>query len=328
MTKEEKVTSLEQLGFITSSQVDEFQQYQSKKIFSLNTELLFLMYLSVILFTSGVGILIYENIDTIGHTVILGLIFIVTVLCFYFSFKKAKGFSKQQVLFESPVYDYLVLTGSMLACIFVGYLQYQYQILGTNYQGVSLISAIICFAVAYYFDQKTVLSMAITSLTAFIGITISPSNFFDIEVFEHPQLIYFGLILSVILLVWVYFSEKQQLKKHFSFVYYTFAQHLSGLCIIAGLVEDYWLLFVFFSIGINYFFYQLSYRIKEISLFIFTLLYAYVGVNICIGRLLSHIDIGEFFALIAMIIPFYFILSIVMFIKAIRNFKKEKDASI
>lgn len=328
MTKEEKVISLEKLGFINPSQVDEFQKHKSKGIFSLNVELLSLMYLSVILFTSGVGILIYKNIDTIGHSVILGLIFMVTVLCFYVGFKKSKGFNKAQIYFDNPVYDYLILTGSLLACIFVGYLQYQYQILGTNYQWVSLVSAIICFAVAYYFDQRTVLSMAITSLTAFVGITLTPKNLLENEVYSNAQLSYYGLILSIILLAWVYFSNKQELKKHFSFVYYTFAQHLSGICIIAGLIEDYWGIFALFSLVISYYFYQLSYRIKEISLFVFTLLYAYIGFNIFIGRLFSLIDIGEFFTLIAMMMPFYVVASIVLFIKAIRNFKKQKDAIV
>lgn len=329
MTKEQKVILLEKLGFISPIQVDEFKNYQSKRIFSLNTELLSLIYLSVLLFTSGIGILIYKNIDTIGHSVILGLIFIVTGLCFYFSFKKSRGFNKQLITFDNPLYDYLVLTGSLLACTFVGYLQYQYQILGNNYQWVSLVSAIICFAVAYYFDQKTVLSMAITSLIAFVGITLTPNSLLENEVYNNAQLCYYGLFLTVVLLLWTYFSEKNQLKKHFSFVYYTFAQHLSGICIIAGLIEDYWWLFVLFSIGINYFFYQLSYRSKEISLFVFSLLYGYIGLNIFIGRLLSFVDFrDDAFILLMIMLPFYVILSIVVFIKAVRNFKKEKDASI
>ena len=328
MTKEEKILRLKELDYISDNQVVDFQKYQSKKIFSLNTELLFLMYLSVLLFTSGVGVLIYKNIDTIGHSIILALIFIVTIICFYFSFKKAKGFAKEQVAFENPVYDYLVLTGSSLACVFVGYLQYQYQVLGNNYQWVSLVSALICFAVAYFFDQRTVLSMAITALTAFVGITLTPKTILENEVYNNAPLSYYGLSLAVLLLLWTYFSEQQQLKKHFSLVFYTFAQHLSGICIIAGLTNDYWGVFILFSLGINYYFYQLSHRIQEISLFVFSLIYAYIGLNIVIGRVLSYIDMGEFFSLLAMMLPVYVVVSIILFIKAIRNFKKNKYASV
>lgn len=328
MTKEEKVTSLEQLGYISKNQLEEFQKYQHKKIFSLNTELLSLMYLSVILFTSGIGVLIYKNIDSIGHSIILGLIFIVTIACFYFSLKKARGFTKEQTSFVNPIYDYIVLTGSLLACIFVGYLQYQYQILGSNYQWTSFLSAIICFGVAYYFDQKTVLSMAITSLIAFVGITLTPQALFENEIYSNQQLSYYGLFLAIILLFWVYYSDRRQLKKHFSFVYYTFAQHLSGICIIAGLIEDYWLLFGLFSIGINYFFYQLSHQKKEISLFIFTLIYSYIGLNIFLIKVFSFLNLGDIYILLALAMPVYIIFSIILFIRAVRNFKKKKHASL
>lgn len=328
MTKNERIASLEKLGFITRDQVEEFQEHQKKKIFSLNTELLSLMYLSVLLFTSGVGVLIYKNIDSIGHSMILGLIFIVTIACFYFSLKKAKGFTKEQASFENPVYDYVVLTGSLLATIFVGYLQFQYQILGSDYQWVSLISAIICFVIAYYFDQRTVLSMAITSLITFVGITLTPQALFENEVYSNAHLSYYGLFLAIIFLYWVYFSERQQLKMHFNFVYWTFAQHLSGICIIAGLIDENWGIFVLFSIAINYYFFRLSHQIQEISLFVFALIYGYIGLNIILARILSLIDIDEFFTLIALLMPAYVIFSIILFIKAFRNFKKKKHASV
>lgn len=328
MTPQEKVAKLIEMGFVSQEQGNEFNTYQSKKIFSLNTELLFLMYLSVLLFTSGVGVLIYKNIDSIGHSVILGINFILAIVCFYFSWKKSKGFAKTQTTFENPVYDYMVLTGSLLACIFVGYLQYQYQILGTNYQWVSLVSAVLCFAAAYFFDQKTVLSMAITSLTAFVGITLTPKTLLDNDIYSNPQLSYYGLFLAVILILWAYFSQQQQLKKHFGFVFYTFAQHLSGICIIAGLIDNYWGIFILFSAAMAYYFYQLSYKIHEISLFVFALIYGYIGLNIVLGRLLSLVDLGELFSLIAMITPFYFVGSIVLFIKAIRNFNQKKHASL
>ena len=40
--------------FISKEQLDDFKEYKAKNIFSLNTELLFLMYASVLLFTSGI----------------------------------------------------------------------------------------------------------------------------------------------------------------------------------------------------------------------------------------------------------------------------------
>jgi hypothetical protein len=84
MTGFEKQTTqkLFEKKFITEEQFNQIKDYRSLGIFSLNAELKMFLYLSVLLFTSGIGILIYENIDTIGHVAILSLLLIVTVVCF------------------------------------------------------------------------------------------------------------------------------------------------------------------------------------------------------------------------------------------------------
>lgn len=81
-------------NLISEEQFEQIQAYRNFNIFSLNNELQFLLYLSVLLFTSGIGILIYQNIDRIGHVAILSLLLVVTIICFYFCFKNADGFKK------------------------------------------------------------------------------------------------------------------------------------------------------------------------------------------------------------------------------------------
>ena len=100
--QEKALADLVAKNLISEQQNLEIQKYKSLKIFSLHNELRFLLYLSILLFTSGIGILIYKNIDTIGHSIILGLIFIVTVLCFYLCFKKSKRFQFKEVIFKDP----------------------------------------------------------------------------------------------------------------------------------------------------------------------------------------------------------------------------------
>ena len=68
-------------------------------------------------FTSGIGVLIYENIDTIGHIAILAVLLIVIAICFYYCFKNSKGFQKTETVFEHPVLEYLVLAANILTCI-------------------------------------------------------------------------------------------------------------------------------------------------------------------------------------------------------------------
>jgi len=315
-------------GFVTPEQNHEIRQYRQLGIFSLNSELLFFVYLSVLLFTTGIGILVYKNIDSIGHLAILAVNFIAMLVCFYFSFKKAKGFSKEEVLFDNSMYDYLVLTGSILACIFIGYVQFQYAVFGQDFSLVSLFSAALCFGVAYYFDNKSVLSIAITALATFIGITITPQTLLENDVYSNPNLSYSGLGLGLVLILWMEYSSRENIKKHFHIVYATFALNLVGICCIAGLLEDYWPVFVTITAAAIYYFYKRSYQIASTFMFVLSLLYGYVGINIALGRIIDLLNGSDFIQFILFCSPFYVIGSIFLFIKLVQKFNKEKHEGI
>lgn len=315
-------------GLLNKEQESKIRDYFSLDFFSLRNELLFLMYLSVLLFTSGVGILIYKNIDTIGHSIILLLMLALTVVCYVFSFKNSKGFSKHDIDFENPIYNYLVLLAVILSCSFMGYLQFQYQIFGTYFEISIFISAFIALASAYYFNNKSALSIGITALAMSLGISLSPRNLINNEIYWNERLSYYGLLLGVILVLWSIYSKKIDLKKHFDLVLMTFALHLISICCISGLIHDFWILFVFFLAGSSYYFYNKSFELQAISVYIFTLLYGYIGLNIIIGRLLDYGNFEDFWELLIIILPVYFITSIVLFVKAIRNFNKKTNDSL
>lgn len=304
------------------------RNYFSLGIFSLRNELLFLMYLSVLLFTSGVGVLIYKNIDTIGHSLILLTMFVLIVVSFYFSFKESKGFSKEDIDFENPVYNYLVLLAVILSCSFMGYIQFQYAVFGSYFEMSIYISAFIALASAYYFNNKSALSIGITALITSLGISLTPRTLINNDVYWNEPLSYYGLLLGIIITLWSIYSKKIDLKKHFDLVLLTFSLHLMSICCIAGLINDFWMLFIFFMAGLSYFFYQKSFEIQAISIYIFTLLYGFVGFNVFIARLLGHTDLEDFWELLIIVLPIYFITSIVLFVKAIKNFNKKTNDSL
>lgn len=315
-------------NLISDEEHKEIVNYRKQGIFSLHNELLSFLYISILLFTSGIGVLIYKNIDSIGHIAILITIFSVMLLCFYFSFKNAKGWNKNEVLFDNPLYDYSVLLGSILATIFIGYLQFQYAIFGSDYKFVSLISAIFCFCIAYYFDNKSVLSIALTALTTFIGITLTPKTLLVNEIYNNISLTYSGIVLGIIIVLWKTFSEQKNIKTHFSFILLTFALHLIGISFISGLLSNTWYIFILFLPAFAYYFYNSSKILKATSLFIFCILYTYIGFNIILFKLIESIDFPDFLSLFFVVIPFYFIGSIIMFFKLVINFNKEKNDSL
>lgn len=309
---------------ITDHQFERISAYRDRRIFSVRTELKAMLYLAVLLFTSGIGVLIYENIDTIGHLSVLGLLILVAGICFLFSFKNASGFARRAIAFEHPVYDYLVLAGVSLSCIFIAYLQFQYNSFGTQYGLATIIPTSISFFCAYYFDNKSSLSIGITGLVAYIGLTVSPQSLLKQDFYESAILSSSAILLGCGLVVWTFVASKWEFKKHFNFVYLNFALHLISLALLSRLFQENGLWYVIPLIGSSYYFYNASYKTASFALFAFTVLYAFVGFTVFAVRIIDDLGLlNDIFEGILTVSPIYFIALIVLFVKLIQNFNKK-----
>lgn len=321
--QEEAAKKLAEKGAITKQQLKQVEAYRKLNIFSLHNELRALLYLSVTLFTGGIGILIYQNIDSSGHIVLLLILLVIIITCFYFCLKKAPQFQKTETAFSNSLFDYLVLLATILTCTFIGYLQFQYEVFGTQYALVTLIPAIICLGCAYYFDNKSVLTIGITGLAAFIGITAKPQMLLQWETFSVNTLGYTAVLFGFGLVVWTIYSDKIDLKKHFKLVFTTYSLHIISIACLSNSFDYYWFIFSLLLGASTFYFIRTSIKIQSISIYIFTILYGYFGFNFVLFNLIDKIDLfGKLFELFIILIPIYFILSIVGFIKLIKNFNK------
>lgn len=304
---------------INEDQFSKIQIYRERRIFSLRSELLFLMYGGVLAFTTGAGMVIYNNIDAIGHIALLAILLCLIIGCYFLAFRKAKGFSKTESEFDNPVYDYLVLAGSLLTVVFFSYLQTRFNALGDGYNGAALASAIVAFGAAYYFDNRSSYAIGITSLAAFVGITATPEAVVRNEMYTHPAQTYAGLGLAIALAFWYEYCRKTRFKVHFNSVSVHFALHLTGIVCLKGLFEDLWPAFACILAAATYYFYLKSYETGSTTLFVFVMLYAYFGLNIFGGRFWELLDFPllEFLAFVS---PLYILASIYFFIKLTRNF--------
>lgn len=326
--KELATISLFEKNYISEEQFAQIKAYRGLNIFSLHNELRFLLYLSVTLFSSGIGILIYQNIDSVGHIALLSALFLTIIICFYLCFKNAPKFEKQETFFQNSLYDYFLLLANILTCTFVGYLQFQYQTFGTHYGLATIIPTIISFASAYYFDNKSCLSVGISGLAAYIGLSVSPQTLLENSTFNTDNLSYSGVILGFLLVLWTIYNDKINLKKHFKLVFLTFALHLINISCIHNLFQEYWLIFVIIMGLSTYYFFKISYQIQAISLYIFTIIYGYLCFNITITNLIELFDLDDVPEVFFYMAPLYFIGSVVYFIKLIKDFKKETHDSI
>jgi hypothetical protein len=320
---------------ISSIEAEKIQEYEDKKPFSLHWELTSMLSIGILMLNLGLGILLYQNIDTIGHGVLIALIGLVSVACFYYAFRYRSPFSFGEVASPTPYFDYILLFGCLTFLLMEGYWQYQYQIFGERYGLATFIPMVVFFAIAYFFDHKGVLSLAITTLAAWVGLTITPLELLKKNDFNSPHIIYTGVFLGASLIAVSYVLSKlnnadfstslyknqtsnqpiKGLKKHFSSVYHHFGIHIFMVACLAGMIaiDEAWLFFPLLILGTTYF---IWYARETDSLFFMTsaIVYAYIGLTYFIFTKLN-IENSEFYML-------YFVFSCAGIIAFFLNYKE------
>ncbi len=220
-----KIETLQELlskELISQNQFDRIEAVHSKKVFSVFYDLRAILYLGIVLFSSGIGLLIYKNIGQLGHYASLLLLCATTIGCFYYAFKKGIAYSNHTVKSPTPYFDYVVLLGCLLFISVLGYAQFLFGFLDESIQEVTLFTAVIFFLMAYRFDHTGVLSLAITAFASFWGLRVSPQQWSSTEIFSHSNLkvaaLIFGLVVSFIAII----LDRKKIKTHFTFTYFNF----------------------------------------------------------------------------------------------------------
>ncbi len=281
----------------------------SNSLFSIYWEIRMALYIGVMLFTSGAGILIYKNIDSIGHLTIVAFIGIVAMLCWLYSFKKSPSFSIKKVASTGILFDYLLLLAGLLTVTFIGYLQYQFQAFGKSLHLASLIPMVILFAAAYRFDHIGVLSLAITNLGVWLGINVTPTSLLKSYQFNDEVIIYTGVLLGLVLQLVAWLSIKKDVKQHFAFTYQNFGVNLFFISCLAAIFHFHFYLFwLLLLAAVAYYLFTKAIKEKSFYFLLMVILYAFVALSFTVINLLIKAD-PSFERGLMFLITMYFITS-------------------
>lgn len=302
-------------GLLSDDSLQKVDAVEKARLFSLHWELKTLLYLGVTLLSGGLGILIYKNIDTIGHQVILAVIALVSLGCFYYCRQKALPFSISKVPAPNPFFDYIMLLGCLTMITFVAYLQYAYTVFGNRYGLAVFIPMVILFVSAYSFDHLGVLSLAITNLAAWLGIAITPMRILKENNFDDMKLIYTGVFLGIILILAALAGEKRNIKKHFAFTYNNFGTHILFISGLAGLFisQRFFILWFVFLLLTGYYIYRQAMKKNSFYFLLLVTLYTYVALSYVVITVLEKTGARDMDAIYIGLL--YFILSAIALVR-------------
>ncbi len=185
MSPTDILNQVHERGLLPGEQRKIIADVEQKRPFSLHWELRSVLYVGILLLSSGLGLLIYENYDSLGHLTILGGIGLLCVAAYGYAWYVRPPWTHALTQSKSPFGDYALVLGCLLFLSLEGYAQYEYTIFGTRYGLVTFLPAVLFLALAYRFDHRGVLGMGLTALMAWVGVTVRPldlylkTNFFD-----------------------------------------------------------------------------------------------------------------------------------------------------
>lgn len=272
--------SLLNRGLISEDSFQRLSNAAASPMVSLHREIRILLYLGILLISSGVGVLVYKHIADLGHLAILGSLAIAFIACFGYCFWW-RNIKSQVGLKPTALYDYIVLLGNLLLLIIIGYLQTQFQLFGNRWGLASFIPMVLLFAAAYYFDHKGVLSLAIINLAAWAGITINRGTWYGISALNEQGTIVTAFLLSAALILWAGFVKRSTVKPHFSETYLQFGFHGLFISAIAGEMYFPSLYLVWFMAVLlaGYFFLRKANAEKSAYFMVITCLYIYFSIS-------------------------------------------------
>jgi len=283
MTKEIPRKLFDQ-GFINEDQYSKIHLITSGKIVSVFYELRSLLYLGVLLFTTGAGILIYKNIGELGHIISIVALILLTIACFWYVFKKTPAYSNSPVISPTPYFDYIVLLGALLFISVQGYLQFQFGIFDENLGVGTLVTSAFFFYIAYKFDHVGILSLAITALASFWSISISPQKWYSGNFLSSSNLHNTAIIFSIVVAAVSLGLDKKAIKTHFTFTYLNFCSLIFFIGAIAGLfIGNLWGVYLLLIYGGCVFTFYVARWKKSFLFLIYAFISAYIGTTYFFG---------------------------------------------
>ena len=303
-------------NLINEEQFKRVDQIVSGKILSVFYELKILLYLGVMLFTTGAGILVYQNIGELGHLLSIVILTLIMIAGFVYTIKQGEDYSNHQVKSPTVYYDYILLLACLLFVTIQGYIQFQYESFTELLEWNTLLTSVFFFYVAYRYDHLGVLSLAITAFASFWGLSVSTQKWYSGNFFEHSDLHITAIIFAVTIASIVFYIDKKDIKPHFTFTYFNSCLLLFFIGALTGIFtdEDYDLVFVLLIYGGSAFAWLQSQKNRSYLFLLYAFVAAYIATTYLLGQYVFEHEPALWY--------FYFIISCGGIIFLIMRYKK------
>lgn len=229
-------------NLILPEQSEFLNEISTGKKYSLYFELRSFLYVGVLLFTTGIGLLIYTQLSNLMHYFALSILTGIIAICTWYVFKNNIPYSNEKVTPPTPYFDYVLLLGALVSISLLTYIAIFTGLYVQIATWSSLLISIFFGFLAFRYDHRGLLSLSITAFVAFWGIQLSPVYWMEGNFDNVGVIPYVGAAIGFTLLLLNYFLQFKKIKTHFGFLISNFGFILWYLGLHNGLfAKDLWM---------------------------------------------------------------------------------------
>jgi hypothetical protein len=262
-------------GIVSSEQYTLLEGLSRGGPFSIFLELNILLYAGILAFVAGLGWTVSTWSQQMGDVLVLTILSSMFAACFWYCFSRAPAWSPGEISSPSLVFDYVLYLGSLIWSVDLAYVEKRFHVLSGEWDLYLLATAGLFFFLAYRFDNRFVLSLALSSLAGWFGLTISHWPSHQDAAYRQYAILYSLMVGGAGATL-----QRRGLKPHFLDTYLNIAANVLFWALLSGVFhrEGYfvWLLCLLAACGAS-----LAWGLarRQFSFVAYAAVYGYVGVS-------------------------------------------------
>ena len=248
--------------------------------FSLFLELNILLYGGVLALVAGLGWTVSTWSEQLGDVVVLAILSALLAGCFWYCFSRAPAWSPKETPTPGLAFDYVLYLGSLVWSVELAYLEARFHMLSGEWNYYLLATAGLFLFLAYRFDNRFVLSLALSSLAGWFGLTISHWPSHQDAPYRQSAILYSLMVCGTGAAL-----HRRGLKPHFFGTYLNVAATVLFWALLSGVFQQegylMWLLCLLAACGAS-----LAWGItkRQFPFVAYAAVYGYVGISAVLIR--------------------------------------------
>lgn len=280
MTILTRLEQWKQSGVISPEQHTLLAGLSQGKPFSVFLELNVLLFAGILAFIAGLGWTVTTFSQQLGDVLLLIVLTAAFAACVYYTFSRAPAWSPAETPPPSLIFDYVLYLGALLWSLELSYIETQFHLLSGQWDLYLLSTAALFFYFAYRFDNRFVLSLALSALAGWFGLTISrwPSH-------QDESYRYYAILYSLVISIAGANLARRDLKPHFLGAYLNLAANVLFWALLSGVFKNdgygAWLLGLILACAASL---ALGLRSREFPFVAYAAIYGYIGISAVLVR--------------------------------------------